>query len=348
MDMRSQLKPLTTTLLLFVLALFTGCGEQRAAEEPGGKTVPAGKKEKIRFATIGTGGMTGVYYPTGGFIAKTVNKKSQLYNLRCTAESTGGSVFNINAILSGDMEFGIAQSDRQYQAVNGLAEWESKGPQKDLRAMFSIHPESVTLVAADDAKIETVEDLRGKHVNIGSHGSGQRQNAIDALENAGIDYRKDLKAENVRAAEAPGLLQDDRIDAFFYTVGHPSGAIKEATAGRRKVHFVALTNIEDLLKAYPYYTAATILRSDYPQATNETDIETFGVRATFVTSVETPEDIVYAITREIYENLAEFKELHPAYAGLTHKNMLEGLTAPLHPGALRYYQEVGLIPKESD
>jgi len=313
-------------------ALLCGCGEKE-----GGST-----KGKMRFVTIGTGGMTGVYYPTGNAIAKMVNSKEKTYNLRCTAESTAGSVFNINAVLGGDLELGIAQSDRQYQAIHGLAEWKDKGRQTALRAVFSIHPESVTLVAADDAGIKTIQDLRGKRVNIGSAGSGQRQNAIDALKYAGINFKTDLRAENVKAAEAPGLLQDDRIDAFFYTVGHPSGAIKEATAGRRKVHFVPLTDLARLLKEHPYYTTAAIPIANYPQATNKGDVKTFGVRATLITSAKVDADIVYIITREVFENLAQFKKLHPAYAGLTRENMLEGLTAPIHPGAMRYYKEVGL------
>ncbi|HUT24314.1 MAG TPA: TAXI family TRAP transporter solute-binding subunit [Sumerlaeia bacterium] len=331
---------LVVPLFLLVLGLCR-CGERGEDAETGDARTPTAPK-RLRFATIGTGGMTGVYYPTGGALAKMVNRKVAEYGLRCTAESTGGSVFNINAVLTGDLEFGIAQSDRQYQAVKGLAEWEEKGPQAGLRAAFSIHPESVTLVAADDAGIETILDLRGKRVNIGSHGSGQRQNAIDALANAGIDFEKDVRAESVKAAEAPGLLQDDRIDAFFYTVGHPSGAIKEATAGRRKVHFVPLIALGELFERYPYYVPATIAIGNYPQATNKTDAPTFGVKATLVTSAQTPDDMVYVITREVFENLGEFKKLHPAYAGLTREKMLEGLTAPIHPGAMQYYKEAGL------
>ena len=260
---------------------------------------------KTTFVTIGTGGITGVYYPTGGAIARIVNKKRKVYGIRCTVESTGGSVFNVNAVMAGDLEFGVVQSDRQYQAMKGLAEWKDKGPQKDLRAVFTIHPESITLVAADDAGIKTINDLRGKRVNIGNPGSGQRQNSIDGLMNAGINYEKDLKAEGVKAAEAPGLLQDGRIDAFFYTVGHPSGAIKEATAGRRKVHFVPITAVDKLLKKYPYYAKAFIPIKLYPGATNTKDVSTFGVKATFVTSAKVPDRVVYAITKEVFDNFEE-------------------------------------------
>jgi len=298
---------------------------------------------KTQFVTIGTGGITGVYYPTGGAIAKMVNKKKKEYGIRATVESTGGSVFNVNAVMNGDLEFGIVQSDRQYQAINGLAEWKDKGPQKDLRAVFSIHPESVTLVAAVDAGIKDIKDLRGKKVNIGNPGSGQRQNAIDALETVGIDIDKDLQAESIKASEAASLLQDGRIDAFFYTVGHPSGSIKEATSGARKVRLATITGIDTLLAKYPYYAKATIPVSLYPGAQNDKDVETFGVKATFVTSAKVSDDIVYAITKEVFDNFDDFKKLHPAYATLTKENMLEGLSAPIHPGALKYYKEVGLI-----
>jgi TRAP transporter TAXI family solute receptor len=298
---------------------------------------------KTQFVTIGTGGITGVYYPTGGAIAKMVNKKKKEYGIRATVESTGGSVFNVNAVMNGDLEFGIVQSDRQYQAVNGLAEWKDKGPQKDLRAVFSIHPESVTLVAAVDAGIKDIKDLKGKKVNIGNPGSGQRQNAIDALEAVGIDYEKDLKAEGVKASEAPGLLQDGRIDAFFYTVGHPSGAIKEATSGARKVRFASITDVDELLKKYPYYAKSVIPIKLYPGADNDADVPTFGVKATLVTSAKVPDEVVYAITKEVFENFDEFKKLHPAYSTLTKESMLEGLTAPIHPGAMKYYKEAGLM-----
>ena len=315
--------------IVFFLVICTGCSSEKS-------------QKKTTFVTIGTGGITGVYYPTGGAIARIVNKKNKQYGIRCTVESTGGSVFNVNAIMEGDMEFGVVQSDRQYQAVNGLEEWEAKGPQKRIRAVFSIHPESVTLLAADDSDIKTIYDLKGKRVNIGNPGSGMRQNAIDALVNAGIDYQKDLDAEHVKAAEAPGLLQDGRIDAFFYTVGHPSGAFKEATAGARKTHFVPIPDVSKLISTYPYYAKSYIPVKLYPLSTNKEDIPTFGVKATLVTSADVPDNVVYAITREVFDNFEDFKKLHTAFHVLTKESMIEGLSAPIHPGAMKYYKEAGL------
>ncbi|MCK5348325.1 MAG: TAXI family TRAP transporter solute-binding subunit, partial [Desulfobacula sp.] len=170
-------------ILLATLALVIGCGEKKEDEK-----VAASKSSKPQqsFVTIGTGGITGVYYPTGGAIAKIVNRKKDEYGIRCTVESTGGSVFNINAIMAGDLEFGVAQSDRQYQATKGIADWKDKGPQTDLRAVFSIHAETVDLIAAVDANINSLADLKGKRVNVGNIGSGYRQNAIDALEANGL------------------------------------------------------------------------------------------------------------------------------------------------------------------
>jgi TRAP transporter TAXI family solute receptor len=307
-----------------------------------GLFTPVNSQARMRFVTIGTGGVTGVYYPTGGAISRMVNKKAKEYGLKVTVESTGGSVFNINAVMSGDLDFGIAQSDRQYQAVHGLKEWKGK-PQKDLRAVFSIHPESVTLIAADDSGIKSLKDLRGKRVAIGNPGSGQLANSIDALALAGLT-KNDIKAEYIKAVESASALQDGRIDAYFYTVGHPNGSIKEATAGRVKVHIVPITNIQPLLKKYPYYAAAKIPMKFYPNASNKEDfIPTFGVKATLVTSAKVPDDIVYAITKEVFDNLETFKKLHPAYSVLTKKNMLEGLSAPIHPGALKYFKEAGLM-----
>ncbi|MDC7219974.1 MAG: TAXI family TRAP transporter solute-binding subunit [Spirochaetales bacterium] len=321
---------MSLVVLLAVVLAFTGCSK----EESGASRT---------FVTIGTGGVTGVYYPTGGAISKMVNKKYDEYGIKATVESTGGSVFNVNAIMAGDLEFGVVQSDRQFQAYNGTADWEEAGAQEKLRAVFSIHPESVTLLAADDAGIESFEDLKGKVVNIGNPGSGQRGNAIDAFEAYGMDVETDISAEGLKAAEAAKMLQDGRIDAYFYTVGHPNGSFKEATSGARKAHFVAIDDIDSLLEKYSYYAASYVPVSEYPGASNEGNVNTFGVKATLCTSADVSDEVVYALTKEVFENLDEFKGLHPAFAVLTQESMLAGLSAPLHPGAEKYYREVGLI-----
>ena len=299
---------------------------------------------RTTFVTIGTGGLTGVYYPTGGAIAKIVNSKRKTFGIRCTVESTSGSVFNVNSVLAGEFDFGIVQSDRQYQAVMGIADWKDKGPQKDLRAVFSIYPESCSLLAAVDANINSLADLKGKRVNLGNTGSGHLGNSLDVLKALGLDPESDIKAHYIKPDEAPGMLQDGRIDAFFYTVGHPSGALKEAIAGSRKVRFIPVMNegIDQLVESLPYYSRMVIPITMYPGAKNSYNIQTFGVCATLVTSSKVPDNIVYAVTKAIFEDLESFKKLHPAYSLITRKDMLRCLSAPFHPGAMKYYKETGL------
>jgi TRAP transporter TAXI family solute receptor len=305
--------------------------------------VLAGCGKRQHFITIGTGGITGVYYPAGGAIAKMVNRKADVYGIRASAESTGGSVYNINAVAAGDLEFGIAQSDRQYQAWHGEGEWEGT-PQAHLRAVFSLHPEIITLVAADESGIESLAGLSGKRINIGNPGSGARGNAIDVLTAAGLNWETDIKAENLAASEAPTMIQDGRIDAFFYTVGHPSGAIQEVTSGRRKVHFVPITGLDDLVARSPYYAKTQIPVDLYPMATGEGPVESIGLMTTVITSADVDEEVVFAVVNEVMEHLEEFKTLHPALGQLMAEGMLAGHAAPFHPGAERYYKKKGLLP----
>lgn len=315
---------MSNSILIVGLAFFVlhGCGSAK------------------KHITIGTGGITGVYYPVGGAICELVNKKIPGSSIKASYESTGGSVFNVNAVLNRDMDFGIVQSDRQYQAYKGESEWKEKGAQTNLMSVFSLHSEAVTLVASVQSGISSVSGLKGKRVNIGNPGSGQRQNAIDALLVGDLKL-SDVQSEEVKASEAPILLQDGRIDAFFYTVGHPSGAIKEATSGTVKVRLVPIIIGEDLLTENPFYASTEILTSHYPQAEMETtnSVKTFGVKATLVTRAEMSDELVYKLVKVVMENLETFKKIHPALADLTVKNMLEGLSAPLHPGAIKYYKE---------
>lgn len=306
--------------------------------------IPSLSFAKNQFVTIGTAGITGVYYIAGKSIEKIVNQKRDELGFRVVVESTAGAVFNINALMNGDLEFGIVQSDRQYQAVHGLENWEGKGPQKKLRSVFSLHLEEVTLAAAVDSGIASVKDLRGKRVNIGNPGSGYRLNAIHVLEANGLDYQKDIHAEGNRAAIASEQIESGLLEAFFYTVGHPNGTFKAATTGSRKVRFIPIDGVDQLLVQYPYYHRSVIPVALYPQAINDSDVPTIGVKAVLVTSSTIPDEIVYGVTRQVFENLEVFKAKHPAFSALSKASMLEGLSAPIHPGALQYYKKVGLKP----
>ncbi len=296
-----------------------------------------------QYVTIGTGGVTGVYYPTGGAICRLVNKYKKETGIRCSVESTGGSVYNLNAIRSGELTMGIAQSDWQYNAYHGTSKFKSKGPFKDLRAVFSIHPEPFTLVVRADSGIKTFKDLLGKRVNIGNPGSGQR-GTMEVVMKAMGWKKSDFKlASELKSSEQSKALCDNKIDAMIFTVGHPSGSIKEATT-TCDARLISVTGpvIDKLIKNNSYYSKAIIPGGMYRG--NPKDITTFGVRATFVTSSKVPENVIYDVVKAVFENFDTFKKLHPAFAHLTKAKMIKlGLSAPLHRGAIKYYKEVGLI-----
>lgn len=295
------------------------------------------------FITIGTGGVTGVYYPTGGAICRLVNRDRAEHGIRCGVESTGGSIFNINAIRSGELEFGVAQSDWQFHAYNGTSRFEEQGAFEDLRAVFSVHPEPFTVVARADAGIETFDDLQGKRMNVGNPGSGQRGTMEVVMEAMGWTMDDFAVASELQAAEQSQALCDNNIDAMVYTVGHPSGSIQEATTACDSV-LVNVTGpvIDSLIDERPYYRTATIPGGMYRG--NDEDTQTFGVGATFVTRADVPEEVVYEVVKAVFENFDQFKGLHPAFANLEPEEMAsDGLSAPLHPGAERYFQEAGLI-----
>ncbi len=295
------------------------------------------------FVTIGTGGVTGVYYPTGGAIARLVNKGKKEHGIRASVESTGGSVYNLNAIASGELDMGVAQSDWQYHAYNGTDKFAEKGPNKDLRSVFSVHPEPFTVVARADAGIKNFEDLKGKRVNVGNPGSGQRGTMEVLMEKLGWTMDDFKLASELKPAEQSQALCDNKIDAFVYTVGHPNGSIKEATTSCDAV-IVNVTGpaVDALVADNPYYRYATIPGGMY-RGTDE-DAKTFGVGATFVTSAKVPDNVIYVVVQSVFENFDDFKKLHPAFSVLKKEEMVkDGLSAPLHDGAVKYYKEVGLI-----
>lgn len=299
--------------------------------------------QEQQFVSIGTGGVTGVYYPTGGAICRLVNRNRKEHGIRCGVESTGGSVFNINAVRGGELEFGVAQSDWQFHAYNGTSRFEEQGAFEGLRAVFSVHPEPFTVVARADAGISTFEDLKGKRVNVGNPGSGQRGTMEVLMEAMGWTMGDFSLSSELQAAEQSQALCDNNIDAMVYTVGHPSGSIQEATTSCDSV----LVTVENdatakLIADNSYYRSAVIPGGMYRG--NDEDVNTFGVGATFVSSTDVPDDVVYEVVKAVFENIDQFRSLHPAFANLDPEQMASaGLSAPLHPGAERYYKEAGLI-----
>lgn len=305
--------------------------------------VPQDVQAEQTFVTIGTGGVTGVYYPTGGAICRLVNKGRKDHGIRCSVESTGGSVYNLNAIAAGELDMGVAQSDWQYHAYNGTSKFEEAGANKDLRAVFSVHPEPYTVVARADAGIKNFTDLKDKRVNVGNPGSGQRATTDVVLAQMGWTVEDFKLASELKAAEQSAALCDNKVDAIIYTVGHPNGSIQEATTACDAVLVnVDGAPIEKLIADNSYYRKAVIPGGMYRG--NDADAVTFGVGATFVSSAKVPEEVIYQVVKAVFENFDDFKKLHPAFANLKKEEMVkDGLSAPLHDGAAKYYKEVGLM-----
>ena len=307
--------------------------------------------KSAEFFTIGTGGPTGVYFQTGNAICKMLHKsaisadhgrkKGTAKAYRCTAPSTGGSNYNIGQIKDGEFQFGVAQSDWQFHAVNGSSKWEGK-KFSDLRAVFSVHPEPFQLIASGSSGIKSWGDLKGKTVNIGNPGSGQRGTMEVLMKAKGTSISDFKQATELTSSEQVGALCDGKVDAIAYTVGVPNGAIGQAIDGCG-AHFVNLnSDVEKkLVNDNPFYAFANIPAGTFYKSQKE-DAVTFGVMATFVSSAAVNEDVVYEVVRAVFENLDDFKKLHPAFTNLDPKQMISnGLSAPLHKGAVKYYKEKG-------
>jgi uncharacterized protein len=330
-------------LALLGLALAACAGDSRVSTPPV-QSPPSGTTQKAADTIyIGTAGVTGVYYPAGGAICRVVNRNRSQSGVHCVMESTEGSIANIEALRAGELDMAIVQSDWQFHAYEGDGPFAGAGPDRDLRAVLSLHAEPFTLVAREDSGIRTVADLRGKRVNIGNPGSGQRATTEALMATNGWAMADFAQVSELPSDQQAAALAGGRVDAIVFTVGHPSGEIYDATESTpARIVPIAGPTVDRLIASYPYYAKATIPGGVYRG--NDRPIPTLGVRATLVTSADTPDDLVYLVVKSVFENLGEFKGLHPALANLDPQEMAKAaLTAPLHPGAERYYREAGLL-----
>ncbi|MDC0524756.1 TAXI family TRAP transporter solute-binding subunit [Pelagibacteraceae bacterium] len=309
--------------------------------------------KSAEFFTIGTGGPTGVYFQTGNAICKMLHKsaisadhgrkKGTAKAYRCTAPSTGGSNYNIGQIKDGEFQFGVAQSDWQYHAYNGSSKWE--GNQfSNLRAVFSVHNEPFQIWASKKSKIKDFKSLKGKVVNIGNPGSGQRGTMEELMKAMGVDNSHFKSVTELTSSEQVKALCDGKIDAFGYSVGFPNGAMEQAATCKAKASPINLTGapIQGLISGADYYAKAVIPKGTY--SNQKKDATTFGVKATVVTSADVSEELVYLVTKAVMDNFDDFKAQHPAFGFLKKEDMIKaGLSAPLHPGAIKAYKEAGLM-----
>lgn len=328
LGMTQYLKRLSLTFAMGALVLLVTQSPVQAAD---------------KYITIGTGGVTGVYYPAGGAICRLVNRGRRDHGIRCSVESTGGSVYNLNAVQSGELDVAVAQSDWQYHSVKGTGPFARRGADDKLRALFSLHSEPFTVVARTDAGVNTFDDLKGKRVNIGNPGSGMRATMEVVMAKKGWTKRDFKLASELKASEQAQALCDNKIDVMIYSAGHPNGAVQEVTTTcETKIINVDGADVDALVQEFPFYAYATIPGGMY--SGNPEDVKTFGVKATFVASGDVDEEVIYQVVRSVFENFSNFKTLHPVFSTLSPENLVkEGNTAPLHKGAERYFKEAGLL-----
>ncbi len=296
-----------------------------------------------KYISVGTGSITGVYYPAGGAICRLINRGRKEHGIRCSVESTGGSVSNLNAIRNGSIDFGIVQSDWQYHAYKGTGFFSDQKPFKELRSVFSLYTETFTMAVLEKSDIKKLDDIVGKKVNFGPQGSGM---------NATMDVLMTVKGWNkdsfstvtyLQPTEQPKALCDGKIDVMIYAAGNPNGVLQEATQTCKvRILEIDKETIDALIKTNSFYAKAVIPGGIY--AGNPNSIKTFGVKASVVTSEKADNEVVYNMTKATFENFDNLKTLHPVFSSLKKESMVtEGNSAPIHPGALKYFKEAGLL-----
>ena len=296
-----------------------------------------------RTVVIGSGSTTGVYQVAAEAICRLVNRNSDRHGVHCTVQGTGGSVDNVEALKRGELDFAIVQSDVQYLAVKGQGSFREGGPHRDLRAVFSVYPEPLMVLARNRLKVNGFEDFKGKRFNVGNHGSGTRA-TIDMLMAAlNMKIGDFSQASELSPDEHVKALCEGRIDGFGFVVGNPAPNIQYATksCGARLVP-ISGPAVDRLVIDYPYFAYTTVGEGVYPG--NREPTRTFGVVATFVTSAKVPEEVVYAVAGSVFDHFDEFRKQHPSFTYFHPMDTLNsGLTAPLHDGAFRYLREKGWI-----
>ena len=292
---------------------------------------------------MGTAAVVGVYFPAGGAVCAMVNRHRAENGLRCVIESTEGSLANLQALRSGDEDMAIVQSDWQYYAVKGLGPFKSAGPFDGLRALFVIHGEPLTLMVRKNAGIATLADLKGKRVNIGPKGTGQRVLADLLIRAMGWKDADFGSLAEIDANLQTNALCDNQIDAFLMPMSHPNGAIEEAVM-RCGALLVPLSGpgVDKLVADKPYLARDVIPGGTYPG--NPNAIPTFGPRATLLATKAMSEEVGYRIVKSVFEDFDRFTAMHPSFRSLTPAEMIgPGNTAPLQAGAKRYFRERGWL-----
>ena len=293
-----------------------------------------------QFFRIGTGGTAGTYYPVGGMIANAVSVPGKII---ATAQASNGSTANVNGIAGGALESGFSQADVATWAYNGEVMFEGKPKMTDLRMIANLYPESIHVVVKKGSGIKTIADLKGKRVALDEPGSGTLVNARMVLAAFGVK-ETDIKPEYIKPNQAGDKLKDGALDAFFFTGGAPAGAIAELASSGTGIELLPLTGVgaEGLRLANPYFAVDTIPAGTYKDVPA---VQTLAVGAQWVTSSKADTDTVYQITKNMFSADAQkaFQNGHAKGKLITVKSAVIGSAIPFHPGAEKYYKEVGAI-----
>jgi len=294
--------------------------------------------------TVATGVPGGTYHPVGNAICRMFNLVRDVQPRPCVAVGSDGSVANIHRVESGESTFGLSQTDVATAAFRGEGPFADAGPDPNLRTVIALHQEAFTVLARADADIRDFDDLRGKRVGNGKSGGGYTFTREVILGSHGSTTSEPDHPVELGPAEQNQALCSGKVDAIIFEAGHPNGLTQEATTGcQAKLVPVAGPQIDRLLAKHPDYVVAVIPGGLYPGTTQDTP--TIGTQAVLVTSSRQADDLTYAMVKVVFENFADFRRLYPALATLDIRNMVpSGHVIPIHPGALRYYREAGLIP----
>jgi TRAP transporter TAXI family solute receptor len=293
---------------------------------------------------IGSGGVAGVYYPVAGIVCRLLDKgrRAGQHNLHCQVAATEASVFNLNFLRTGVLSLGETQSDALYDAYRGEGAFAKQGPNKSLRVIFTLQAEALTVVARDDSGIASFDDLAGKRVNLGAPGAGGRGTVERFLKAYGWTNKSFELVEELPSGQSAVALCDGLIDAFVQVTGHPNGALQDA-ANACHTHLVPVEGpkVADFLAKLGFYREVVIPGSLYRGA--DRPVATFGPRAALATTADLPAATAYEIAKAVLSDFSEFKSFHPALADLTPESTVEGNAVPFHPGAERYFREIGLL-----
>ena len=294
---------------------------------------------------MGAKRITGPYYPTAGTIAAAFNREQSGNGMRITIRTNLSSVTILSSVTAGDFEFGVVPLDLVHQAYNGLGHWEGR-PQTTLRSVLNVQSECLAIVALGDSGIRTISDLEGRHILTGSPNSDLHVAAMQILDAAGMHPGANFQIRQESPQVAPQLLQDDTIDAFFYTMGTMNRDFLELAASRKGLFLVSLADagLDRLIAGSPFLEKVVVKAGSDPNFINTFDTEIVGIKASLVTSLQVPERVVYQVAKAVFDNLDHFRNRYPDTVTLTRSTLVKGLVTPPHPGAAALFDALQIKP----